>query len=109
LKACAAGLLLGAALTAPVNAQEAPAEVTDGEIAKYKVSAQNACREVGMAGGDSQARISAFCQCALEVFSKNMTRAEWQQAYFYSLKNQVKEEQAVYAPHRARLEACRQP
>ena len=109
MKASAVGFLLAAALASPLHAQNDPSEVTDGEIARYKETAQAACRESGMARGDPQTGINAFCNCVLETLSKSMKRTEWQQAYFYSLKKQQPEEQAVYAPHRASLEGCRQP
>jgi hypothetical protein len=109
LKASAAAFLLAAALSGAAGAQDAPSEVTDNEIARYKATAQQGCRESGMARGDPQAKIDAVCSCVLESFEKNLKRTEWQQAYFYALRKQEQQEQAVFDPHRGRLEACRQP
>jgi hypothetical protein len=92
---------------APLGAQENPAEVTDKEIARYKASAKNACMEPGLARGDPQEKVEAFCSCMLASLNKTMTRAEWQQAYFYSLKQQATEEKSVVGPHLSKLDACR--
>lgn len=108
MRAAAAGLLLAAALAAPVYAQDAPSEVTDGEIARYKSAAQSACREAGMARGDPQARVDGFCTCVLESLNKTMKRPEWQQASFYSMRNQEAEEKKVLAPHVQNLAVCRE-
>jgi hypothetical protein len=35
-----------------------------------------------------------------------MTRAEWQQAYFYSMKGQSKEERQVLDPHLKNVALC---
>ncbi len=108
MKAAAAAFLLAAGLVSgTVSAQDAPSEVTDDEIARYKAKATSACREAGMKRGDAQVKVDAFCTCMIDTLSKSMKRPEWQQAYFYSNKNLEKEEEAVLAPHLGRLEACR--
>jgi hypothetical protein len=108
LKAAAAGLLL-IVLAAPglSAAQESPSEVSDAEIARYKATVQKICRDASMARGDPQVQTDAFCNCMLGTLEKSMKRPEWQQAYFYSLKNRESDEQQVVAPHLGRLEACR--
>jgi hypothetical protein len=97
-----AALAAGAAL-----AQQSPSEVTDGEIAKYKATAQKGCRDTGMKYGDPQEKVNAFCNCVLSTLEQSMKRAEWQQAYFYSLKGQEADEKLVLAPHVKQLSACR--
>jgi hypothetical protein len=108
LKASAAGVLLAAVLASPLHAQDAPSEVTDGEIARYKEKAQSACREPGMARGDPQAKVDAFCNCVLASLNKTMTRPEWQQAAFYSLRNDENGEKKVLALHVQNLAFCRE-
>lgn len=107
MKVTAVGFLLAAAVASSVSAQDAPSEVTDGEIARYKATAQSACREAGMARGDPQVQIDGFCSCVLESLTKTMTRPEWQQASFYSMRNQADEEKKVLAPHVQNLGFCR--
>lgn len=98
----AAALLTGAAL-----AQQAPSEVTDGEIAKYKKAAYEGCREPGLAQKHPEATVNEFCSCMIATLDKEMKRTEWQQAYFYWVKKQDAEAQAVLNPHKSKLAACR--
>jgi hypothetical protein len=100
-------LLLACLFSAPVAAQKEPAEVTDKEIAKYKALADTSCREAGAKQGDPKEKIDAFCGCLLTTLNKSLTRPEWQQAYFYSIKGQTKEEMAVLGPHLKNVAACR--
>ena len=99
-------LLLAALISAPVAAQKEPAEVTDGEIAKYKALAASSCHEAGTKQGDPKEKVDAFCGCLVATINKTMTRAEWQQAYFYSLKGQSKEERQVLDPHLKNVGVC---
>lgn len=89
------------------HAQESPSEVTDGEIAKYKKAAVAGCREPGLAKGESEARLNALCSCVITSLEKTMKRAEWQQAYFYWVKDQENQAKAVLAPHVQNLHHCR--
>jgi hypothetical protein len=107
LKAAPIGFLAAIAFAGAAFAQQSPAEVTDAEIARYKSTAQKGCREAGLARSDPQERIDIFCNCVLATLEKTMKRAEWQQAYFYSLKNQEAEERAVLDPHVKNLGVCR--
>jgi hypothetical protein len=107
LRAATVGLLLAAALASPLHAQDAPSEVTDAEIARYKATAQTGCRESGMARGDPSVKVDAFCNCVLESLNKTMKRPEWQQAYFYSLSKDEDGEKKVLAPHVQNLAVCR--
>jgi hypothetical protein len=100
-------LLLACLFSAPVAAQKEPSEVTDKEIAKYKALADTSCREAGAKQGDPKEKIDAFCGCLLTTLNKSLTRPEWQQAYFYSIKGQTKEEMAVLGPHLKNVAACR--
>jgi len=108
LKATAAGLLLAVVLAGAVHAQDAPSEVTDAEIARYKASAQSGCRQAGMARGDPPVKVDAFCNCVLESLTKTMKRPEWQQASFYSMSKDAAAEMKVLAPHVQNLGFCRQ-
>src|SRR5215210_1971145 len=76
-------LLLATLISAPAAAQKEPSEVTDGEIGKYKTSSEAECR-TGAAGKGDPKDVEAFCGCIFASLSGSMTRAEWQQAYFYS-------------------------
>ena len=94
-------------LAGPAIAQQEPSEVTDGEIAKYKRIAVAACTDGGVARGDPKEKVDAFCECLIDTLNKSMTRAEWQQAYFYSMKKQDKDEANVLSPHVSKLAQCR--
>ena len=98
-------LLVACALAAPVFAQKEPAEVTDGEIAKYKVSGETECR-VGAAGKGDPADVAAFCSCLFKSLDKTMTRPEWQQVYFYTHTGDGPKARAVIDPHLQKAE-CR--
>lgn len=105
LRAAAAACLFFVATISP--AQQEPSEVTDGEIAKYKALARTGCNEGGTARGDAKEKVEAFCTCVLERLEKSMTRAEWQQAYFYSIRKDDAGEKKVLAPHVQQLGECR--
>ena len=109
MKTRIATLLFCVGLSAFAFAQKEPSEVTDKEIERYKATAKNACMEPGLAKGDPRERVDALCSCILAALSKSMSRSEWQQAYFYSLRNQPEEERKVLAPHFPRPEQCRPP
>jgi hypothetical protein len=105
LTAAALALLVVQPVT--VRAQKEPSEVTDKEIARYKASAKDACMQPGLARGDPEDKVEAFCSCMLDTLNKSMSRSEWQQAYFYSLKQQPDDERRVVGPHLSNLDACR--
>ena len=96
-------VLLACAVSAAAFAQKEPAEVTDGEIAKYKVSAEAECR-VGAVGKGDPADIAAFCSCLFGSLNKTMTRPEWQQVYFYANANEGARARAVLDPHLQKAE-----
>lgn len=99
-------LLLAFLIAGPVAAQKEPAEVTDGEIAKYKALAASSCQDAGTKQGDPKEKVDAFCGCLVATITKTMTRAEWQQAYFYSMKGQSQEERQVLDPHLKNVALC---
>jgi hypothetical protein len=105
----AAALVLCAILSASAFAQKEPSEVTDREIERYKTAAKNACMEPGLAKGDARERVDAVCSCILGALNKTMTRSEWQQAYFYSVRKQPEDERKVIQPHLPKPELCRPP
>ena len=94
-------VIAGAAL-----AQDAPSEITDGEIAKYKQLVFNACREPGLKLGDPPERVDAFCSCVVATLEKSMKRPEWQQAAFYGLQKNAEQERSVLAPHLSNIKQC---
>ena len=97
---------LACAFAVPAFAQKEPAEVTDGEIAKYKQLAAGGCREAGEKQGDPKEKTDAFCSCVISTLEKTMKRPEWQQAYFYSLKGEAEREREVLGPHLKNVGAC---
>ena len=97
---------LACAFAVPAFAQKEPAEVTDGEIAKYKQLAAGGCREAGEKQGDPKEKTDAFCSCVISTLEKTMKRPEWQQAYFYSLKGEADRERQVLGPHLNNVAAC---
>lgn len=98
-------VLLACAVSAIAYAQKEPAEVSDGEIAKYKVSAETECR-VGATGKGDPADVAAFCSCLFVSLNNTMTRAEWQQVYFYANKGEGARAREVLDPHLKKAE-CR--
>jgi hypothetical protein len=103
----ALAVLFAVFIAGPAGAQKEPSEVTDGEITKYKATARTACTEAGTKRGDPKEKVEAFCSCVLDTLNESMTRAEWQQAYFYSLNNRAAEEEKVLSPHMGKLGRCR--
>jgi hypothetical protein len=91
-------MLLACAVSASAYAQKEPAEVTDGEIAKYKNTSESDCR-AGAAGKGDPADVAAFCGCIFASLNKTMTRPEWQQAYFYTQKGEEPRVREILAPH----------
>ena len=91
-------MLLACAFSATAYAQKEPAEVTDGEIAKYKNVSESDCRS-GAAGKGDPADIAAFCSCLFASLNKTMTRPEWQQATFYTQQGDAVRVRQVLDPH----------
>ena len=107
MRAATIGFLAAVTFAGAAFAQQSPSEVTDAEIARYKATAQKGCRDAGLARNDPQERIDTFCNCVISTLEKTMKRTEWQQAYFYSMKNQEAEEKTVLDPHVKNLGVCR--
>ena len=107
IRPAALAAVLAVLAAGPAVAQKEPSEVTDGEIAKYKALARTACAETGVGRGDPKEKVEAFCSCVIDTLNESMTRAEWQQVYFYSMKQQPKEEERVLAPHVPKIGRCR--
>jgi len=103
----AAAFALAASHAAVTFGQNEPSEVTDKEIARYQATARDGCVQAGLSRGDPKERVEAFCGCMLDTLMKSMSRSDWQQAYFYSLKQQADDERRVVTPHLAKLDACR--
>jgi hypothetical protein len=102
-------LLLACVLSGHAAAQQEPSEVTDNEITKYRTVAESACRDSGKQRGDPEDQVTAFCSCLMTHLVKDMSRVEWQQVYFYSLKKQGEEEQKVLVPHLKTFRGCAAP
>jgi hypothetical protein len=98
-------LLLACAVSAAAYAQKEPAEVTDGQIAKYKTASESDCR-AGAAGKGDPADVAAFCGCIFASLGKTMTRTDWQDAYFYSEKGEAARVRQILDPHLKQAE-CR--
>jgi hypothetical protein len=99
--------LLAFTITGQVAAQQTAAEVSDAQVAEYKALAAKSCKDAGEQRGDPEANVTAFCGCLIQVLDKNMTAAEWRQAYLFSRKNQAEEESKLFAPHMAKSAVCR--
>ena len=88
-------------------AQENPTQVTDEQIAVYQRGIEAGCKDAGRRRGDPVERVDAFCSCVLKVLVAELARAEWQQAFFSSLRRDPQGEEAVMAPHFEKVGACR--
>ena len=100
-------VLLACTIAGSAWAQKTASTVTEAQIADYKQTAQNACRDGGKQQGDPEAKVEAFCGCMLETLNKNMTAAEWRQVVAYSQNNQEREEREALMPHLKKLDVCR--
>jgi hypothetical protein len=98
-------VLLACALSPVALAQKEPSEVSDKEIAGYKVTAESECR-AGAVGKGDPADIAAFCSCLFKSLDKTMTRPEWQQVYFYAHHADKAKAREVLDPHLKKAE-CR--
>jgi hypothetical protein len=101
--------VMAAALAGTAAAQESPSEVTDAEIAKYKKAAYEGCREPGLKRGDPETRVNAFCSCMIMQLEQTMKRPDWQQAYFYFIRNESEQHNRVLAPHLPNVKHCVKP
>jgi hypothetical protein len=101
--------LLFCALAGAAGAQKSPSQVTDAQIRDYKAAAEAACVESGQSRGESAERSAQFCKCMTGVFEKNMTRAEWQQVFFFSTQGRAAEEANVLGPHVSKVRECAMP
>lgn len=101
--------LLCWAIAGVAGAQKSPADVTDAQIRDYKRAAESACVDSGKKRGDPPEKVLAFCKCMTGVFEKNVKRAEWQQAFFYSTQNRGAEEANVLGPHLSKTRVCKPP
>ena len=102
-------LIFCALFAASAAAQKTASEVTDAQIRDYQRAAEKSCHETGKARGDPPEKVATFCKCMTGVFMKNMTRSEWQNAFFYSVQKRAKEEANVFGPHLAKVRQCTPP
>lgn len=100
-------ILLPLAIAGCVSAPIAPTAVTDQEIERYKFGLDRGCRDTGARKGDPQAKTDSFCSCMLDTFNRSLSKAEWQQAMFYTQRRQDREEMQVLAPYMPLVESCR--
>lgn len=106
MKALALSLaLLLCPLLAP--AQESAAQVTDVQLADYQLGLEAGCRSSGRRRGDSPAKIEAYCGCVMKTLRDNVTRGEWQQAFYFFSKDMPREEMQVLSPVTPKFQACR--
>jgi hypothetical protein len=90
------------------TAQDSPIDVSDVEIAKYRAVADAACREGGKKNGGPETKVEGFCTCLMDHLTRAMTRAEWQQVYYYSRNQRENDEKQVLAPHLKTFQGCKQ-
>ena len=109
MKLRSAVLIMCSVLEAPAAAQKSASEVTDAQIRDYKRAAEKSCLETGKARGDPPEKVASFCKCMTGVFEKNMSRAEWQNAFFFSVQKREKEEANVFGPHLTKVRGCTPP
>jgi hypothetical protein len=86
---------------------KSPSEVSTVEVAVYKAGLQAGCKDAGMAKGDSEQAVTAFCSCVARAFESRLSAVEWQQATYFAQQRRDREERAVLAPHLPALKACR--
>jgi hypothetical protein len=98
-------ILFSLALAGCVSAPVSPTAITDQDIEQYKFGMDRGCRDAGARRGDP--RTDSLCGCMLDVFNRSLSKAEWQQAMYYSQRRQDTEEMRVLAPYMPLVESCR--
>ena len=103
-------ILLGAfvlALAAPSHGQSQASEVSDEHIAIYKSGILRGCRDEGRRRGDPVENVDAFCSCMINTLTESVSRAEWQQAFFHTVRKEHREEMLVMKPHIHKVGVCK--
>ena len=83
-----------------------PTEVTDEQISSYKYGIERGCKDNGLSKGDPPAKVESFCNCALDMLNKDLSKAQWQSAYYYSVKHSDKEMEVMGAEFK-KIGTCR--
>jgi hypothetical protein len=100
-------LVLATSVTMLAQAQQAATEVTDAQIAQYKVKLESGCTRDAVQGGLVAAQAQAFCSCTAKQIGESMSLSEWQAATYQSSKQAEREEMMVLVPHiRKAARAC---
>ncbi len=87
--------------------QESAAQVTDAQIDLYQRGIAIGCKAAGQRAGDPVEQVNALCDCVLNGLKAEVSRAEWQQAYLFSLRHDPRGEQEIIGPHMQHLSMCR--
>ena len=102
-----AAIAISVTLVACATVRDSPADVTDQDIATYRVAMDHGCRDAGARRGDSQTKIDGFCGCVAETLTREVTPAEWRQAVFHAQHGHDQDEIKALAPHLKKVEQCR--
>ncbi|MCJ0763507.1 hypothetical protein [Variovorax terrae] len=102
-----ATLLLILVISFNVLAQDTVNDVTDSQIDSYQRGMESGCKSQGLGKGDASEKVDAVCDCILKVLKAEMSRSEWQRAYFSSRTRNDREEIRTLAPHIKKTELCR--
>lgn len=84
-----------------------PSSVTDVEIGMYKFGMKKGCTDQGVSKGDDAAKVKAHCDCALNTFTRYLTREDWQAATYAAQNKLDREEARVFAPYISQIKACK--
>jgi len=88
-------------------AQSSAREVSDLQIAGFKGSMDNGCREAGKKHGDPASHVESVCACLRRVLEENVTIDNWRQAFFEdSRANPAEVQKLLITPNAEKLRAC---
>ena len=91
----------------PAQAQTPASAVTDADVALYQRNLEDGCKESGRESGTPTEETAAFCGCLVNTLRKEMSHAEWQQAFLFASNRQHQEESRVIGAHSQKAVACR--
>lgn len=92
---------------ASAHAQQAAADVTKQQVAKYQSDMAAACQRRGLERGDQPKFVKRFCACVEKTLSEGVPKEEWQRAYLHSVKGNRDAEMAAMAPYLQKIEECK--
>jgi len=103
--------LLGGAAHAQAQTQaqapRTPAEVTLSQITLYQTGIELGCKDSGRKNGDSVQKVTAFCDCVIQVLKEDVTEDEWRRAFVFAAGGKFQDEARILDAHIGKTRSCR--